>query len=199
MAEYTPTVVALITHLAELPGVGKKTAERLAFFLLNCDENVALSLADAIKAVREKMRNCAVCNNICESDVCSICADRERSSEVVCVVETPKDLAVIENSITFRGRYHVLGGHLSPLNEIGPDDLNIGPLLARIQSEGIKEIVFATNPTTEGDATANYIAGLLRPLNVRISRLARGLPVGTEIEFAARSNLTAAMQGRQEL
>ncbi|MFA4986628.1 MAG: recombination mediator RecR [Candidatus Brocadiia bacterium] len=198
MAEYSPTVVTLITHLGDLPGIGKKTAERLAFYLLNCDEAAALALADSIRAVREKMKICSVCFNICEESPCEICSDPGRLPGFVAVVETAKDLAVIEHSITFRGKYHVLGGHLSPLNNIGPDDLNIIQLVERIRSGEIKEVVFATNPTTEGDTTAHYVAELIRPLGVKISRLARGLPVGSEIEFAPRGNLNEAMKGRQE-
>jgi recombination protein RecR len=198
MPEYTPSVLNLISRLAELPGIGKKTAERLAFHILNCEEAYALSLSDAIRAVREKMRFCAVCSNICEAELCAICSDPSRSPESVCVVETAKDLAIIENSVAYKGRYHVLGGHLSPLNDIGPEDLNIASLLDRVREGGVKEVIFATNPTTEGDMTCHFIAGLLRPLDVKLSRLARGLPVGTEIEFAAKSNLTEALRGRQD-
>ncbi len=197
MATYSPIVLNLIDRLGELPGIGRKTAERLAFYLLNCDEEYAISLSDAIKAVREKIIPCEICFNLCEESPCPVCRDAKRSDEIVCVVETPKDLAVLDNSVEYRGKFHVLGGHISPLNGIGPEDLNIDSLIARARSGVIKEIIFATNPTTEGDATAHYIAELLRGTGVNISRLARGLPVGTEIEFAAKTNLDAAIKGRQ--
>jgi recombination protein RecR len=198
MTNSSPTVLNLIDRLAELPGIGKKTAERLAFFLLNCDEPSALALADAIRAVREKIRRCEVCYNLCEESPCEICSDPRRCDEQLCVVETPKDLAIIENCVNYRGKYHVLGGHIAPLDNIGPEDLTIDELVKRAGSGAVKEVIFATNPTAEGDATAHYIADLLRPTGVQISRLARGLPIGTEIEFAARNNLSEALKGRQE-
>lgn len=197
MATHSPIVINLIDSLAQLPGIGRKTAERLAFYLLNCDEEIAVSLSHAIMAVREKIVPCQICFNFCEESPCPICSDARRTDEVICVVESPKDLAIIDNSVEFRGKYHVLGGHISPLNGIGPEDLNIEPLLTRVRSGSVKELIFATNPTTEGDTTAHYIAELLRGTKVQISRLARGLPVGTEIEFAAKTNLDAAIKGRQ--
>ncbi|GAB4152496.1 MAG: recombination mediator RecR [Planctomycetota bacterium] len=197
MAKHSPTVLNLIERLAELPGIGKKTAERLAFFLLNCPEADALSLSDAIRAVREKIRLCEVCYNLCEESPCEICSDPRRTDEQLCVVETPKDLAIIESSVSYRGKYHVLGGHIAPLDNVGPEDLTIDSLLARVHQGNVREVIFATNPTAEGDTTANYIAELLRPTGVSLSRLARGLPIGTEIEFAARNNLSEALRGRQ--
>ena len=197
MASHSPIVLNLIDSLAHLPGIGRKTAERLAFYLLNCEEEIALSLSDAIRAVREKIVPCEICFNLCEESPCPICSDSHRTDEIICVVESPKDLAILDNSVEYRGKYHVLGGHISPLNGIGPEDLTIEPLLVRARSGAVREIIFATNPTTEGDATAHYIVELLRGTDIRTSRLARGLPVGTEIEFAAKTNLDAAIKGRQ--
>ncbi len=199
MTRHTPTVLNLIERLSELPGIGRKTAERLAFYLLNADEGTALALADAIRAVKSRIRQCEICYNFCESSPCPVCTDPRRTDEQICVVETPKDLAIIDASVDFRGRYHVLGGHISPLNGVGPEDLTIEALVKRVREGKVKEVIFATNPTAEGDATVSYIAELLRPLGVRMTRLARGLPLGTEIEFAARTNLNEALRGRQVL
>ena len=199
MSKYSPTVINLIDRLSEMPGIGKKTAERLAFYLLNCSDTDALALADAIRAVREAIVVCEICFNLAEQSPCDFCTDTRRTDNIICVVETPKDLAVIDNSVSFRGRYHVLGGHLSPLNGIGPEDLTISALVRRIEEGNVDEVLFATNPTTEGDATAHYIADLLRPLGLKLSMLARGLPVGTEIEFAAKTNLNEALKRRQDM
>ncbi|MDZ7816666.1 MAG: recombination mediator RecR [Planctomycetota bacterium] len=198
MARYSPTVRNLIELFGELPGIGSKTAERLAFHLLNCEEEYALALADGIRAVKEKIIHCSICNNLCESSPCEICSDSRRSDKVLCVVETPKDLASIENSVSFEGKYHVLGGSISPLNDIGPEDLAIDSLVERVEKDGVKEVIFATNPTTEGDATCYYIAKKLKGLPVKVSRLARGLPVGSELEFAPKTNIDEALRGRQE-
>ncbi len=198
MAKYSPSVLNLIERLSELPGIGRKTGERLAFHLLNCDDASALALSDAIRAVREKIINCETCFNLCEQSPCDICTDPRRTDELMCVVETPKDLAIIDGTVSFKGRFHVLGGHISPLDDIGTEDLTIEALMKRLQGSQVKEVIFATNPTAEGDATANFVADLVRKMGIRVSRLARGLPVGTEIEFAARSNLSEAIKGRQE-
>ena len=198
MSRYSPTVRNLIELLGELPGIGSKTAERLAFHLLNCDEDYALALADGIRAVREKIIHCSICNNLCESSPCEICEDTRRTDEVLCIVETPKDLASIDNSVSFEGKYHVIGGSISPLNDIGPEDLAIDSLIERVKKAGVKEVIFATNPTTEGDATSYYIAEKLKEFGVKMSRLARGLPVGSELEFAPKTNIDEALRGRQE-
>jgi recombination protein RecR len=194
---YGPTVGRLVDRLADLPGIGRKTAERLAQHLLNCEAGEALALADAIRDVRQAVHACPICFNLTEGQTCQICSDSRRDHHVVCVVEQSKDLLALEAAGIFHGTYHVLGGRISPLNGVGPDDLTIGPLMKRIRQQGVTEIVMGTNPTLEGDGTALYISNLLADTGVQITRLARGIASGSVLEFANREMLADALRGRQ--
>lgn len=194
---YGPSVGRLVEQLAALPGIGRKSAERLAQHILGCDEEDALALAQAIQDVRKNVQHCPNCFNLTEEAECEICRDARRDPQVVCVVEQPKDLLVIEATGVFQGQYHVLGGRISPLSGVGPDDLNIAALVKRVRTHGVREIVMGTNPTLEGDGTALYISNLLADDNVRITRLARGIASGSVLEFANREMLADAMRGRQ--
>lgn len=194
---YGPQMGRLIELLSELPGIGRKSAERLGQFLLDCPETTALGLAEAIRVVRSEVHPCSQCYNLTEADPCDVCRDDRRDSHVLCVVETPKDLLAIEASRAFTGRYHVLGGRISPLNGVGPDDLTIAQLIRRVRAQGVTEIVMGTNPTLEGDGTALYISNLLASEPVKITRLARGIATGSVLEFANREMLADALRGRQ--
>ncbi|MDP9495671.1 MAG: recombination mediator RecR [Actinomycetota bacterium] len=192
-------VQRLIDELARLPGIGQKTAQRLAFHLLAVEETDARRLSTAIVDMREQVSLCARCFNVAAGEECSICRDSRRDVSLVCVVERPQDVVVVERTQEFRGRYHVLGGSLSPINGIGPGQIRIEELKARIGPEGITELILATNPTVEGDATAMYIARELKPLGVRVTRLASGLPVGGDLDYADELTLGRALTGRMEL
>ena len=196
---YTETLDRLIEQLGKLPGVGPKTAERLAFYILNAQPAEALALAKAISDVKNKIKQCEICFNLSESAICQICADTSRDSSIICVVEQPKDVISLEKTGTCKWVYHVLGGHIAPLDGVEPSDLTIDGLVKRVRGGGIKEVIMATNPNLAGDGTALYISSLLRPANVRITRLARGLPTGSTIEYASGKMLTDAIIGRQEL
>ncbi|MGQ0633714.1 MAG: recombination mediator RecR [Planctomycetaceae bacterium] len=187
----------LIEQFEMLPGVGRKSAERMAHYILMCPAEQALELADAIRTVKDRVRPCSQCFNLTEGEVCGICSDPRRDPQVVCVVEQPKDLISIEASGAFQGTYHVLQGRLSPLEGVGPERLTIDPLIRRIRKQGVREIVMATNPTLEGDGTALFISNLLAGDPVRITRLARGIPTGSVLEFANRDMLADALRGRQ--
>ncbi|HEY7470271.1 MAG TPA: recombination mediator RecR [Acidimicrobiia bacterium] len=192
-------VQRLIDEMARLPGVGQKTAQRLAFHLLAVEEADARRLATAINDMRDQVSLCSRCFNVAANDECAVCQDPRRDTSLVCVVERPQDIVVVERTQEFRGRYHVLGGALSPINGIGPGQLRIEELGARIEAEGITELIIATNPTVEGDATAMYIARELKPLGVRVTRLASGLPVGGDLDYADELTLGRALAGRMEL
>jgi recombination protein RecR len=181
-----------------MPGVGPKTAQRLAFYILKISEQEALSLSEAITAVKQKVRRCSVCFYLTEGDPCAICRDENRDGTIICVVEEANDVLALEKVSEYRGRYHILGGALSPLDGIGPDDLHIKELLARLKA-GVKEVILATNPNVEGEATALYLMKLIRPLNIKITRVARGLPVGGDLEYADQATLTRALEDRVEL
>ena len=183
--------------MAKLPGIGRKSAERLANHLLDCSESEANLLAEAIRRVKSVVRPCSVCFNLTEGDVCSICSDPRRDKHSVCVVEQPRDLLALEAASIFHGVYHVLGGKLAPLSGVGPDDLNISALVKRVRHGGVKEILMATNPTLEGDGTALFISNLLANDPVKITRLARGIASGSVLEFANREMLADAIRGRQ--
>lgn len=187
----------LIDRLATLPGIGRKSAERLANHLLACPEDEANALADAIRVVKSRVRPCSICFNLTEQERCDICRDSRRETHSVCVVEQPRDLLALEAAGIFHGLYHVLGGRISPLNGVGPDDLNIDALVRRVRTQGVREIVMATNPTLEGDGTALYISNLLANDNVKITRLARGIASGSVLEFANKEMLADALRGRQ--
>ncbi len=188
----------LIQAFNRLPGIGKKTATRLAFHILKSNREQALELARAIQRVKTEIRQCSICFNITESDPCPICQDPLRDKSVICVVESPEDVLLIERTNEFKGLYHVLGGVLSPLDGVGPEDLRIKELLNRLTPE-IKEVILALNPSTEGEATAIYLARLIKPLNIKITRLARGVPLGSSLEFVDELTLSRALQSRDEL
>ena len=194
---YGAAVGNLIERLSTLPGIGRKSAERLANHLLDCSETEANALAEAIRRVKSVVRPCSVCFNLTEGEVCNICSDSRRDHHSVCVVEQPRDLLALEAASIFNGVYHVLGGRLAPLNGIGPEDLNIGALVKRVRQGGVKEILMATNPTLEGDGTALFISNLLANDPVKITRLARGIASGSVLEFANREMLADAIRGRQ--
>jgi recombination protein RecR len=195
----TPSMARLIQELARLPGIGEKTASRLAFHILRAERDYAQALADALLAVKDETRLCSVCFALTESDPCPLCLDPRRGAEVICVVEEPADLLAIERVREFRGRYHVLHGTLAPLDGIGPDDLKIQPLLVRLRDTPVREVIVATNPTAEGEATALYLAKLLKPLGVKVTRIAHGLPVGADIEYADVMTVGRALEGRREM
>lgn len=196
---FEPPVQRLIDELSRLPGVGQKSAQRLAFHLLNAEEADARRLADAIIDMRAEVRLCTRCYNVTADEECSICLDLRRDPSVVCVVERAQDIPVIERTQEFRGRYHVLGGAISPIAGIGPETLRMRELLERVGGEGITEVIAATNPTVEGDTTAMYLAKILKPLDVKVTRLAAGLPVGGDIDYADEITLGRALSGRREL
>lgn len=187
----------LAQELGKLPGIGPKTAERLTHFLLAADRREVLALADALRAIKESIHPCRQCYNLTEGDLCSICADPRRDPSVICVVEQPRDLATLERIGTYRGMYHVLQGRLAPLDNIGPENLTIDALVRRVQQGGVQEIIMATNPTLEGDGTALYISNVLAGTGVRVTRLARGLPSGSVLEFANNQMLADALEGRR--
>jgi recombination protein RecR len=192
-------VQKVIDELARLPGVGQKTAQRLAFHLLAVEDADARRLASAIEEMRDRVSLCTRCFNVAAGDECSICLDAKRDPALLCVVERPQDIVVLERTQEFRGRYHVLGGSLSPINGIGPAQLRIDELKARIGPEGVVELIVATNPTVEGDATAMYLAREFKPLGTKVTRLASGLPVGGDLDYADELTLGRALAGRMEL
>jgi recombination protein RecR len=192
-------VQRLIDELTRLPGIGRKSAQRLAFHLLSVDEADARRLAASISDMRDQVSTCRRCFNVASSEECIICRDERRDTSTICVVERAQDIAVIEKTQEFRGRYHVLGGALSPISGIGPDQLRVAELLKRIGQEAVNEVVVASNPTVEGDATALYLARELKPLGVRITRLAYGLPVGGDLDYADEITLGRALSGRIEI
>jgi recombination protein RecR len=194
-----PSMARLIEQLTRLPGIGEKTATRMAFHILRADHEYAQHLAEAVMAVKNDTRLCSECFALTEDDPCRLCTDDERASDLVCVVEEPADLLAVERAGSFRGRYHVLHGTLAPLDGIGPDDLKIQPLLVRIQHRDVREVIVATNPTVEGEATAIYLAKLLKPLGVRVTRIAHGIPVGGDLEYADVMTLGHALDGRREM
>jgi len=189
----------LIIRLGRLPGIGEKTATRLAFHILRAPEAHARELAQSILEVREKIRLCSHCCNLTEKDPCALCADARRDDQLLCVVAQPTDLIAVERSGQYRGRYHVLHGVLSPLDGVGPDDLRIGELLRRVQATPPSEVILATSPNVEGEATAMYLAKLLKPLGPRITRIASGVPIGGELEYVDQVTLTRALEGRREM
>ncbi len=199
MARYAPTLVRLIGELVRLPGIGPKTAQRLTFHLLKATKEEAVALAQAIIELKDRIQSCAVCYNISEGDQCPICADPTRDGSALCVVEEANDLWAIEKTTSFKGRYHVLGGSLSPLEGRGPEQLTAKALLRRLEGGEVKEVILATNPNVEGEATAMYISRLLKPLGVRATRIARGLPMGSDIEYADEVTLSRALEGRREI
>ena len=199
MAYYPEPVARLVEALQKLPGIGPKTAQRLAFFLLKRSAGEVAELAESLTQLKSRIAHCSICYNVTEEDPCRICREPGRATRALCVVEEPNDLLAVERTGEFRGRYHVLLGALSPLDGIGPEDLKVRELLARLETEPVEEIILATNPSVEGEATAIYLAKLLRPLGVRITRIARGLPVGGDLEYADEVTLSKALEGRREM
>lgn len=196
---YEGAVQDLIDELGRLPGVGPKSAQRIAFHLLAADDADVQRLVEALQVVKERVTFCETCGNIAESEQCRICSDVKRDLTVLCVVEEPKDVVAIERTREFRGRYHVLGGSINPIEGVGPDDLRIRELLARLADGSIAEVIIATDPNLEGEATATYLARTLQPLGVAVSRLASGLPVGGDLEYADEVTLGRAFEGRRRL
>ena len=194
-----PAIQKLLDELERLPGVGPKSAQRMAYWILNADASEALRLADAIREVKAEVHFCARCFNYAEGDVCEICASSKRDGSVICVVSEPRDIPPIERTAVFSGVYHVLGGALSPMEGVGPDDLRIAELLARLASEPVTEVVLATNPNIEGETTAAYLARLIKPLGITVTRPASGLPVGGDLEFADEVTLGRALETRRPL
>ena len=199
MAYFPEPVARLIDAFQKLPGVGPKTAQRLTFFLLKRPAEEVAELADSLSQLKTRISHCSRCFNVTEEDPCRICRDPRRDERVLCIVEEPNDLLAIERTGEFRGRYHVLLGALSPLDGIGPEDLKVRELLARLEGGGVEEVILATNPSVEGEATAIYLAKLLRPLGARTTRIARGLPVGGDLEYADEVTLSKALEGRKEM
>ena len=196
---YTETLNKLIAEFEKLPGIGPKTAERLAFYILKAQPTEALALAEAIRDVKDKIKHCEICYNLSEQSVCQICCDERRDKSIICVVEQSKDIINLEKTGACKWVYHVLGGHIAPLEGIEPGDLTIEQLLDRVRGGDVKEVIMATNPNMAGDGTALYISSLLRTAGVKITRLARGLPSGSTIEYASGKILTDAILGRREL
>ncbi len=197
MRFFTTPVENLIEQFQKLPGVGRKTAQRLAFFMLSLPEEEAQGFANAIINAKKTVKFCSVCQNLTDAEVCGICEDKSRDSETICVVSDPKDVAAIEKTREYNGLYHVLHGCISPMNGIGPDDVRIKELIARVAQGGVREVIMATNPDTEGEATAMYISRLLKPFGISTSRLAYGIPVGGHLEYADEMTLTRALSGRR--
>jgi recombination protein RecR len=194
-----PSMSRLIEQLTRLPGIGEKTATRMAFHILRADREYATLLAEAVLSVKNDTKLCSECFALTEDDPCRLCTDVERIGDLVCVVEEPADLLAVERAGSFRGRYHVLHGTLAPLDGVGPDDLKIQPLLVRIQERDVREVIVATNPTVEGEATAIYLAKLLKPLGVRVTRIAHGIPVGGDLEYTDVMTVGRALDGRREM
>ncbi|NPV59798.1 MAG: recombination protein RecR [Actinobacteria bacterium] len=196
---YAPPIARLVEELSKLPGIGQKTAQRLTFHLLKVPQEEARALAEAIVEAREKVAFCARCFNFAQGELCEFCANPRRDPSLVCVVERPQDIVAVERTGEFRGLYHVLGGAISPIDGIGPEDLKVRELLERVRKDGVSEVIMATNPRVEGEATAAYLAGLLKPLGVKVTRIASGIPVGGDLEYADEITLGRALKGRLEL
>ncbi|MCG6552959.1 MAG: recombination mediator RecR [Candidatus Magnetominusculus sp. LBB02] len=199
MAESSGIIDTLINELCRLPGIGRRTAQKLAYFILNMPKDEALSMSAAIADVKERARFCKVCFNVTELDLCAICSDQSRDKTKICVVEEPGNISVVERCRSFTGQYHVLLGALSPVDGITPDRLKINELITRVKENAVEEVIIATNPNTKGEMTAQYVAGLLRPLDIMVTRIAYGLPMGGDIEFADEVTLGKSIEGRRRL
>ena len=199
MSYFAPPVAKLIDEFEKLPGIGHKTAQRLAFHVLGLPEDKAKSLALAITDAKAKIKYCSLCNNLTDTDICSICSSHNRDRSVICVVEDSRDVVAMERIREFKGLYHVLHGVISPMEGIGPEDIKIKELLIRIRETTVKEVIMATNPNIEGEATAMYISKLLKPLSIRTSRIAHGIPIGGDLEYADEVTLAKALEGRREI
>ncbi|MBF4695457.1 recombination mediator RecR [Fusibacter ferrireducens] len=199
MSKFIPSINKLIDEFSKLPGIGKKSAQRLAFYVINMEQSDAYNFAESILEVKRKIKYCEKCFNITESELCDICSDQKRDHTVICVVESPRDLIAIENTKEFRGYYHVLHGAISPMDGIGPNEIKIRELILRLQEDDSNEIIIATNPTIEGEATAMYISKLLKGTDIKVTRLAHGIPVGGDLEYADEITLAKAIEGRRVL
>ncbi len=199
LMQLTPALARLVEALGKLPGIGEKTATRLALFILGAGRDYVENLAEAIWAVKAETTNCQQCFGLAEGDLCSVCRDPKRSDESICVVEDPADLMAVERAQDYHGRYHVLQGVLAPLDGIGPDQLKIAPLMERLRQGQTREVIIATNPTVEGEATALYLAKIIKPLGIRVSRIAHGIPMGGDVEYIDSVTLSRAIEGRREM
>lgn len=199
MPDFAEPITRLVDQLRKLPGIGQKTAQRLAFHILRHSTDDANALAAAIRDAKEKIRQCSVCNNITDNDPCLYCTGPARDRKLICVVEEPHNIFAVEKTRSFSGLYHVLGGALSPIQGIGPDQLKIKSLIERLKGGAVEEIIIATNPTAEGEATAVYLSKLIKPLGVKVTRIAMGIPVGSDLEYADEITMLKAMEGRREL
>ncbi len=199
MAFFPASLENLIDRFASLPGIGRKSAQRLAFYILSLPDEEAETFADSVRKAKKEVKRCRICRNYTDRDICQICASDRRDRSQICVVSDPKDVLSIERAREYNGLYHVLHGVISPMNHIGPDDIGIKELLVRAAENDIQEIIMATNPDTEGEATAMYISRLLKPFGIKVTRLAYGIPVGSNLEFADDATLTRALEGRTEI
>ena len=199
MENYSEPIDRLINEFSKLPGIGRKTAQRLAFHVINMDIKDVTGLSKALVDVKNEIKYCSVCCNISDTEVCPICANSHRDPSTICVVEDPRDVAAMERTKDYSGRYHVLNGVISPMDGIGPDMLNIKELISRLGGGSVKEIIMATNPTIEGEATAMYISRLVKPMGIKVTRIAHGLPVGGDLEYADDVTISKALEGRREI
>ena len=199
MGLFPVSLERLIDKFASLPGIGRKSAQRLAFYVLSLDNEDAIDFADAVVQAKKSVHQCSVCYNLTDMDICAICSDPRRDQSIICVVSEPKDVIAIERGREYNGLYHVLHGVISPINRVSPDDLKIRELIARVSNGSIREVIMATNPDTEGETTARYISRLLKPFDIKVTRLAYGIPVGANLEFADDATLMRALDGRQEM
>ena len=199
MKDYPKQLEILINELSKLPGVGEKSAQRLAFHILDKDEKQVEALAESMLNAKRQLRHCSICGNLTDSDPCKICSDPGRRNDLICVVETPRDLMAMERIRDYNGTYHVLHGVISPMEGIGPEDINLKSLIKRLQNTDCEEVIIATNPTIQGEATAMYISRLLKPAGIKVSRIAHGVPVGSDLEFADEVTLLKSFEGRREL
>lgn len=199
MDYYVPPLEVLIEQFAKLPGIGRKSATRLAFHILNSSYDDAKKFADAVISAKQSVKYCKECQNITDSDICMICSNPKRDKTVICVTESPKDVISIEKTNEYHGLYHVLHGAISPMEGIGPEDIKIPELLKRLNNASVREVIMATNPTIEGEATAMYISRLIKPLGIKVTRIAHGVPVGGDLEYADEVTLTKAIEGRREM
>lgn len=199
MNYYAKPLARLINELSKLPGIGGKSAQRLAFHILSLDEKETSALAESITDAKKSMKYCSVCGNLTDTDPCAICSDTRRNRDVICVVESPRDVAAIERIKEYNGLYHVLHGAISPMDGIGPDDINLKQLIIRLRESEVSEVILATNPNIEGEATAMYASRLIKPSGIKVSRIAHGIPVGGDLEYADEITLLKAVEGRREL
>ena len=199
MKQYPRPLGILINELSKLPGIGGKTAQRLAFHILSLDDKEAEQLAQSIVNAKQQMKYCSVCGNLTDTDPCAICSDAQRRQDIICVVESPRDVMAMERIKEFNGLYHVLHGVISPMEGIGPEDINLKSLISRLHENDVKELIIATNPNIEGEATAMYIARLIKPAGIKVSRIAHGIPVGGDLEYADEVTLLKSLEGRRQL